>query len=71
VRFFGLGGQNIGRGSPEIDVIEAQVSGGQGTASQSVQVAPFDNAYTWDNVTSAGLNIANPQTFLKCVVQAS
>lgn len=41
----------VGRGAPEIDIIEAQVShiGGVniGQASQSVQFAPFDDGYNW------------------------
>ena len=45
----------VGRGAPEIDVLEAQISypssGAIGAASQSTQVAPFDAAYTWGNST--------------------
>ncbi|PLW11627.1 hypothetical protein PCANC_05828 [Puccinia coronata f. sp. avenae] len=47
-------GPNVktGRGAPEIDIIEAQVTapttgGNIGQASQSVQFAPFDDAYNW------------------------
>lgn len=43
----------VGRGAPEIDIIEAQIapSGAAGSASQSIQVAPFDAAYSWLNST--------------------
>ncbi|KAI0051117.1 glycoside hydrolase family 16 protein [Auriscalpium vulgare] len=42
---------NVGRNVPEIDVIEAQidVSVWSGRASQSVQVAPFNYQYQFDN----------------------
>lgn len=41
---------NVGRGAPEIDIIEAQVHWkGYGTASQSIQIAPFDYRWNWDN----------------------
>ncbi|KAM0754664.1 beta-glucan synthesis-associated [Meredithblackwellia eburnea MCA 4105] len=44
---------NVGRGAPEIDIIEAQIdkSGVIGSASQSIQIAPFDAGYTWLNTT--------------------
>ncbi|GAA97917.1 hypothetical protein E5Q_04597 [Mixia osmundae IAM 14324] len=43
---------NVGRGAPEIDILEAQVDpSGVGSASQSMSVAPFDAAYNWNNVT--------------------
>ncbi|KAI8456865.1 beta-glucan synthesis-associated [Phakopsora pachyrhizi] len=49
---------SIGRGAPEIDIIEAQVRrvGGTniGEASQSAQFAPFDDAYEW-NVAGASV----------------
>lgn len=35
----------IGRGAPEIDAIEGEVSGGLGVASQSLQLAPMDIWY--------------------------
>lgn len=40
-----------GRGSPEIDIIEAQINLEQqmGDVSQSLQVAPFDDYYQWNN----------------------
>lgn len=51
---------NVGRGAPEIDINEAQVDWrGYGTASQSIQIAPFDDGYQWDNLTSDGLEIYN------------
>lgn len=41
---------NVGRGAPEIDIIEAQIAWqGYGTASQSIQIAPFDYQWNWDN----------------------
>lgn len=46
-------GTYVGRSAPEIDMLEAQVSGfpGVGQVSQSAQWAPFDYAYTWNNAT--------------------
>ncbi|CEH17024.1 BETA-GLUCAN SYNTHESIS-ASSOCIATED PROTEIN KRE6-RELATED [Ceraceosorus bombacis] len=45
----------VGRSAPEIDVIEAQVQTRGGTkhvfASQSLQTAPFDDAYYWKNTS--------------------
>lgn len=50
----------IGRGAPEIDILEAQVDWrGYGTASQSIQIAPFDAAYNWDNYTTDGMELYN------------
>ncbi|SPC65856.1 related to KRE6 - glucan synthase subunit [Ustilago sp. UG-2017b] len=42
----------VGRSSPEIDVFETQVYDGHGTASQSLQIAPFDANYTWSQAPS-------------------
>ncbi|WWC98971.1 hypothetical protein V866_005865 [Kwoniella sp. B9012] len=44
---------SVGRGAPEIDVLEAQVDlhVGQGVLSQSFQVAPFDEGYQYKNTT--------------------
>ncbi|KAF8737934.1 hypothetical protein AX14_012116 [Amanita brunnescens Koide BX004] len=44
-------GSFVGRAAPEIDMLEAQISGfpGVGQVSQSAQWAPFDNSYEWDN----------------------
>jgi len=51
---------NVGRGAPEIDILEAQVDWrGYGTASQSIQIAPFDYQWIWDNTSSAGMEIYN------------
>ncbi|GAA5827664.1 hypothetical protein JCM10212_006777, partial [Sporobolomyces blumeae] len=48
-------GPNVktGRGAPEIDVLEGQIApnGKQGSASQSLQVAPFTAGYAWKNTT--------------------
>jgi len=43
----------VGRAAPEIDVFEAQVSDitAIGHVSQSVQWAPFNKEYLWDNTT--------------------
>jgi len=58
-------GPNVkaGRGAPEIDIIEAQVTapttgGNIGQASQSAQFAPFDDAYNWQD---SGATIYNPR----------
>ncbi|CAO1617860.1 unnamed protein product [Sympodiomycopsis kandeliae] len=40
---------NVGRASPELDILEAQTANGVGQASQSVQTAPFDVDYAWQN----------------------
>ncbi|KAL1677314.1 glycoside hydrolase family 16 protein [Schizophyllum commune] len=56
-------GTYVGRAAPEIDVIEAQVAQGPNgrmvhDVSQSLQLAPFNEAYTWFN-TSETLVIPN------------
>ncbi|PWY99629.1 SKN1-domain-containing protein, partial [Testicularia cyperi] len=43
---------SIGRSAPELDIIEAQVNSGHGGASQSLQVAPFDANYSWNQEIS-------------------
>lgn len=52
---------NKGRGSPEIDIIEAQINIADaiGEVSQSLQTAPFDDFYQWDN-TSASATLYYP-----------
>ncbi|THH19097.1 hypothetical protein EW146_g2013 [Bondarzewia mesenterica] len=56
-------GPNVGTGrsAPEIDLLEAQVdvSVFRGQASQSLQVAPFNYQYTFDN-SSSSTPIQNP-----------
>ncbi|KAJ7932557.1 beta-glucan synthesis-associated protein-domain-containing protein [Mycena leptocephala] len=52
-------GSYVGRSAPEIDIFEAQISGGSGQVSQSAQWGPFNNAYIWFN-TSDNLIIPNP-----------
>ncbi|KAM0753117.1 family 16 glycoside hydrolase [Meredithblackwellia eburnea MCA 4105] len=43
---------NVGRGAPEIDIIEGQVDYRLiGSASQSIQLAPMDAGYMWKNTT--------------------
>lgn len=46
---------NVGRSAPEIDILEAQIdlTVMQGQASQSLQTAPFDYGYNYNNVTPA------------------
>ncbi|WVF69912.1 hypothetical protein IAT40_004696 [Kwoniella sp. CBS 6097] len=43
----------VGRGAPEIDMVEAQVilSEQRGEVSQSFQVAPYDDYYQWNNAS--------------------
>lgn len=47
---------NVGRSAPEIDIFEVQVQQKNGAshsyASQSLQVAPFDDAYAWGNASA-------------------
>lgn len=42
-------GTYVGRSAPEIDIFEATVSDNTGQVSQSVQWAPFDAGYLWNN----------------------
>ncbi|KAK4331397.1 Beta-glucan synthesis-associated protein KRE6 [Rhodotorula toruloides] len=54
-----------GRGAPEIDILEGQIApnGKQGSASQSIQFAPFDPHYLWRNDTTEanpGLKVWDP-----------
>lgn len=53
-------GSFVGRAAPEIDVLEAQISGVPpvGQVSQSAQWAPFDESYRWNNATY--MHIADP-----------
>jgi len=53
-------GTYVGRGAPEIDMFEAQVTGTPltGQVSQSAQWAPFNDYYIWKN-TSENLIIYN------------
>lgn len=46
---------SVGRGAPEIDVLEAQIdiAHAKGQVSQSVQVAPFNYNYQFNNASSA------------------
>lgn len=46
---------NVGRSSPEIDILEAQTANGVGEASQSLQVAPFDPKWHWDETEPAAV----------------
>ncbi|EEB99297.1 hypothetical protein MPER_01048, partial [Moniliophthora perniciosa FA553] len=56
-------GTFVGRGAPEIDMFEAQVSDLVGEVSQSAQWAPFNDRYVWKN-TSDNL-IINDATISK------
>ncbi|KAL8293290.1 hypothetical protein RQP46_000984 [Phenoliferia psychrophenolica] len=61
----------VGRGAPEIDVIEAQIdSRGIGSASQSVQIAPFDAGYRWKN-TSDSYQMFDPEKTFQNAWQGS
>ncbi|KAF9481170.1 beta-glucan synthesis-associated [Pholiota conissans] len=46
---------SVGRGVPEIDIIEARIdtSRMQGQVSQSFQCAPYDSGYFWNNASTA------------------
>ena len=62
---------NVGRSAPEIDMLEAQIAIDQsvGQMSQSAQVAPYDDYYTYNNVTSGTFTIydttiTTPNTYL-------
>jgi len=52
-------GTYVGRGAPEIDFFEAQITNGMGQVSQSAQWAPFNNEYHWFN-TSANYIVPDP-----------
>jgi beta-glucanase (GH16 family) len=54
-------GSFVARSAPEIDIIEAQVNMTSltGEASQSIQFAPFDASYSWNN-QSQYLSINDP-----------
>ncbi|UZJ56261.1 hypothetical protein CBS101457_005581 [Exobasidium rhododendri] len=53
----------VGRSSPELDILEAQIKTESGVknsyASQSMQIAPFDEAYYWVNSTPAATIIGD------------
>jgi len=53
-------GTYVGRGSPEIDIFEAQITKGMGQVSQSAQWAPFNRGYQWLN-TSQNYIVPNPR----------
>ena len=46
---------NVGRGVPEVDILEARIDTDkmQGEVSQSLQCAPYNLKYNWNNDTSA------------------
>jgi beta-glucanase (GH16 family) len=66
---------SVGRGAPEVDVIEAQIDTRRrlGEMSQSAQVAPFDYNYQFDNsseaVTIWATDITKWNTYLGGVYQ--
>ncbi|BGP00855.1 putative Beta-glucan synthesis-associated protein KRE6 (putative) [Rhodotorula toruloides] len=44
---------DVGRGAPEIDALEGALwrTGDRGSASQSIQIAPFTSGYNWKNTS--------------------
>jgi beta-glucan synthesis-associated protein KRE6 len=54
---------NVGRGGPEIDIFEAQAyyfgDGTKGSVSQSIQIAPMDGGYHWNNVSGVDVDYYN------------
>ncbi|KAI0270556.1 glycoside hydrolase family 16 protein [Gloeopeniophorella convolvens] len=52
-------GTFVGRSAPEIDLFEALIDGNRGQVSQSLQLAPFNAEYAWQN-TSSNLYIGDP-----------
>ncbi|KAF5393140.1 hypothetical protein D9757_001304 [Collybiopsis confluens] len=44
-------GSYVGRGAPEIDMFEAQITDSIGYVSQSAQWAPFNDFYVWKNTS--------------------
>ena len=46
---------DVGRGAPEIDILEAQIDTTRfvGQVSQSLQLAPFNNQYIFNNATTS------------------
>lgn len=60
---------NVGRSAPELDIIEAQIQNGGGEASQSLQTAPYDKDYAWDNSTAKFYGGAKPNTYTGSVYQ--
>ncbi|KAL6309870.1 glycoside hydrolase family 16 protein [Sparassis latifolia] len=66
-------GTFVGRAAPEIDVLEAQITGDPliGQVSQSGQWAPFNHEYLWDN-TSDTYSIKNTSsTYLNSYLGAA
>ncbi|WVQ75724.1 hypothetical protein IAR50_005354 [Cryptococcus sp. DSM 104548] len=58
----------VGRAAPEIDIVEAQIviADGVGQVSQSLQLAPFDDYYQYDNtsVTQYNTSITSFNSYL-------
>ncbi|KAH7100214.1 beta-glucan synthesis-associated [Auriculariales sp. MPI-PUGE-AT-0066] len=52
---------SVARSSPEIDVLEATVEGGEGIASLSFQAAPFNADYKFNNASPAAI-LEDPST---------
>lgn len=50
---------DVGRSSPEIDMVEAQIiiNEATGEVSQSNQIAPFDDEYRWDNRSASHFTV--------------
>lgn len=60
---------NVGRSAPEIDIVEAQNADKVGEASQSLQTAPFDDAYNWTFSAAHFFNEAKRNTYTGAVFQ--
>lgn len=65
----------VGRSAPEIDILEAQIQGTNGQASQSFQLAPFDLAYDWNQsvaiLYNEGADATEINTYVGGVYQES
>lgn len=55
---------SVGRSAPELDVFEALINPATfvGEVSQTMQIAPFDMDYLWDNTTGGTFKIETPRT---------
>ncbi|KAI3478822.1 hypothetical protein L1887_59226 [Cichorium endivia] len=53
---------NVARSSPELDMLEATIGANGGQSSQSLQVAPFDVDYFYNNKSGTDYTIHNTDT---------
>ncbi|KDN50357.1 glycoside hydrolase family 16 protein [Tilletiaria anomala UBC 951] len=60
---------DVGRASPEIDILEAQNTHSIGEASQSLQTAPFDPDYAWDETAATFYGTAKANSYTGSVYQ--